>query len=559
MENELVPYQAVAGISARRVLVLAPHPDDEAFGCGGAIAAHGAEGTPVDVVVLTDGAAYGDVAERQAESRAAAKVLGSAEPSFWGIPDRQLRADDELVRRIAEHIRTSGADLIYAPSPWEIHPDHRQAAQAAVLAAQATGARIAFYEIGAPLRPNLLLDITPHLAKKQAAAACFASQQARQDYAGHVFALNRYRTYTLPPEVVAAEAYLLLDAAQLRQQLPMLLASHPVTAAMSVAAATQPLVSVLVRSIDRATLQGTLDSIAVQSYPSVEVLVIAANPGHQTLPERCGPFAMRLVPTDMPLARSQTANRALTLASGDYLLFLDDDDWLLPDHLSRLVAVLQAQPQVHAAYTGVFLADESGKPLGQVLDLPFDSVRQLAGNLTPIHAVLFRKTLVDRGLRFDEALDRYEDWDFWLQAARHTVFAHVPGASAAYRIHQSSGVHTDAGPMGAATQLIYEKWKAAWSAGQGAKLMERAWALDDVERQLAQSSQEVAKRDGQLAQMRDTLHQQAVTLEHQHHQAEHLHAAIAARDSEINALRGSTSWRVTAPLRWLMARLRPGG
>ena len=406
MESDLVPYQASLPASTRGALVVAPHADDESFGCGGAIAAHVAQGVPVHVLVLTDGSAAGEPALRQDECRAACAALGCAAPEFWGIEDRRLDAENGLAARLADKLRSLDADLLYAPSPWEVHPDHRAAALAAIGAAQARGVSLAFYEVGSPLRPNVLADITPHLAKKQSAMACYGSQQARQDYAGQITALNRYRTYSLPAAVQAAEAFTVLAPHQLAQELPRLLQAVPVAIPAAPVPPQPPLVSVLIRSIDRPTLRQALDSVALQTYPHIEVVVVAAKPEHSALPQRCGPYPLRLVPTDTPLQRSQTANRALAHAHGELLLLLDDDDWLLPSHVARLAQVLQSQPEALAAYAGVAFVDAQGRPTGQTMDLPFDGARQLAGNLTPIHSVLFRKSLVERGCRFDERLDR---------------------------------------------------------------------------------------------------------------------------------------------------------
>ena len=69
-------------------MVLAPHPDDEVFGCGGAIASHVRAGVPLHVVILTDGSRFGEASGRANESRAAAEVLGYGGPEFWSLADR---------------------------------------------------------------------------------------------------------------------------------------------------------------------------------------------------------------------------------------------------------------------------------------------------------------------------------------------------------------------------------------------------------------------------------------------------------------------------------------
>lgn len=74
-EDAIVPHKAASEIPATSVLVLAPHPDDEVFGCGGAIARHVAAKVPVKVIVATDGAykkgemGAADVEQKRARAR----------------------------------------------------------------------------------------------------------------------------------------------------------------------------------------------------------------------------------------------------------------------------------------------------------------------------------------------------------------------------------------------------------------------------------------------------------------------------------------------------------
>ena len=229
-ETELIPYHAVQTLGTGGVLVLAPHPDDEVFGCAGAIMRHVAAGDPVTVIVLTDGAGFqGDdlerqnyVAQRRQESRAAAAILGYGEPQFWEYRDRELVYGEPLVQRLRDAVLAAEARWLYAPSPYELHPDHRNLALAALEVARRLGSdlTLALYEIGAPLPPNRLLDISDVWERKRQAIACFTSQLATQAYDRHIEALNRYRTYTLPREVEAAEAYWVLEGGEVTTMPP---------------------------------------------------------------------------------------------------------------------------------------------------------------------------------------------------------------------------------------------------------------------------------------------------------------------------------------------------
>ena len=90
MEKRLTPYEAVTKIEGSRVLVLAPHPDDEVFGCSGAIMRHVIAGDLLQIVILSDGeyradteqqAAYGKL-RREESNKAAATLTWCMRPPF---------------------------------------------------------------------------------------------------------------------------------------------------------------------------------------------------------------------------------------------------------------------------------------------------------------------------------------------------------------------------------------------------------------------------------------------------------------------------------------------
>ncbi len=224
-ERELIPYEA-SRFSARRAVVLAPHADDEVFGCGGAIAALREDGAEVRVLVVSDGAGdEPDPARRKeiarvrlAESGAALSHLGGAPVEGGGFPDRGLGDRvEEIAVWIEACVSSFAPDLVLLPSPVEIHPDHRAVAEAFHAAcrgprgAALRAATLAFFEISQPIRPNFLLDATRYVEAKDRAMEAYASQLGGHDYPAFVRGLNSYRRMTLPRAVAAAEGYFVLS------------------------------------------------------------------------------------------------------------------------------------------------------------------------------------------------------------------------------------------------------------------------------------------------------------------------------------------------------------
>ena len=244
-EQELVPYEA-SRFEAKRVLVLAPHPDDEVFGCGGALANLAARGAAVDVLLVTDGAAGASddesrraiAARRAGESREALGILGGGSVHEGGFRDRGLGgARAALEDLVATWLAKTSPDLVFAPSPVETHPDHRAVAYALFAlarrpasdagAAARARATVAFFEISQPFRPNFLFDLTPVLERKRKAVRAFVSQAAERDYAGFVDGLNAYRRLTLPPGALAVEAFAVFPGSLLTRPAAVLAALLP--------------------------------------------------------------------------------------------------------------------------------------------------------------------------------------------------------------------------------------------------------------------------------------------------------------------------------------------
>lgn len=189
-----------------RVLILSPHPDDEAIGCGGTLRKHVLAGDEVRLIHLTSGelGCRGVSPEettklREKEGLAAAAILGIEQVEFWREKDGALGETDSLVSRLLELFETWQPGLIYAPHGAEAHQDHAAAAQIAKrareeLAKKGTQADLRLFEIWTPVQTiKHIENITETIETKIAAVRAYRSQCEIMSFDEAIRGLNRYR------------------------------------------------------------------------------------------------------------------------------------------------------------------------------------------------------------------------------------------------------------------------------------------------------------------------------------------------------------------------------
>ena len=457
-DNVFLPVNWESGES---LLCLAPHPDDEVLGCAGLMLLAQRQGLHIHTVIVTGGEEGMDAAEavgageagdagaagnrRLQESMRAAEILGLPAPACWNYGDRQLRHSPPLIDQIADQLQQTQARWLLLPALTEPHPDHQALALAGLAAAQQNGkTHVLLYEVGAPTQINTVVDISSVADVKWRALQAFVSQEERHPYLQHAQAMANLRAFVAGEAVTAAEGFWQISADDLAQgKLAQTLAGWSLQRqAVGLADTPQqlPLVSIIVRSMNRPTLPEAVASVAAQTYPNIEVIVVnASGSEHATPAFPAQRMALRVVQESVhdgaprPLDRSAAANLGLRCAQGEFALFLDDDDLLGVTQLESLVAALLDKKQAVAAYAGVRVEGKDGAWIRDY-DLPWNEYRLRGVNFLPIHAVMFRISLVrEHAAAFDESLPVLEDWDFWCQLAHFGPFVHVPGIAAVYR------------------------------------------------------------------------------------------------------------------------------
>jgi len=208
----------------------------------------------------------------------------------------------------------------------------------------------------------------------------------------------------------------------------------------------EPLVSILIRTCGRpAWLRQALISCANQTYRNLEVVVVEG--GGERCRKLVDEFAQRLRiryhASAEATSRARNGNIALTLARGEWLNFLDDDDVLFADHVEVVLgAALRAG--VCGAYglaweTPIRIRD---RERADFAELPpktrhaqrFDRMVLWHHNYLPIQSVVFHRRLYERHGGFDESLDQLEDWNLWTRYTLDDDFLLVEKTTSKYRV-----------------------------------------------------------------------------------------------------------------------------
>jgi LmbE family N-acetylglucosaminyl deacetylase len=188
---------ALRQIEKKRVLVVSPHPDDEALAIGGCLALHRKMGSSITIAfVAMDAPTDSGRQPRKAETNESSKLLGF-DYRFFEVPDGIVsRREDYVAEKLVELIRETNPDVIYSPFPGDHHRDHQAVAACTSVAVAQSGFRgeIWCYEVWSNLWPNCGVDISGVVEDKRSAIQCYESQlDENMPYVEAVLGLNRYR------------------------------------------------------------------------------------------------------------------------------------------------------------------------------------------------------------------------------------------------------------------------------------------------------------------------------------------------------------------------------
>lgn len=204
------------------------------------------------------------------------------------------------------------------------------------------------------------------------------------------------------------------------------------------AATVAPRVSVVMPVYNgEAYLATAIDSVLGQTQPDVELVVVddGSSDGSAAILARYGDRIRVLHQANAGVSAAR--NAGVAAARGEFLAFLDSDDWWEPDFLASMVGAM-ADPTTAIAYCGwQNVGVKEGKPF---VPPDYEGPEKLHhllrfASLWPIHGILIRRSLMPPGPPFNPTYPACEDYDLWLRIAAFHRIQRVPRVLAYYRKH----------------------------------------------------------------------------------------------------------------------------
>lgn len=221
---------------SERVLVIAPHPDDETLGCGGTLLRMLESGAVLGWLIVTSiseetGFSAHRVQSRDVEIAKVGELLGFSEVFNLSLPTRQLDAVPmaELVEQFSQVFRAFKPEHVFLPHRSDVHSDHRVVFDAGAACAKwfrfPSVRRLLSYETisetdfcldtRTPFQPNCFVDISRYLERKLEILASYESEMGAFPFPRSVQALRALAEVRgAAAGFVAAEAFQLLRERQ---------------------------------------------------------------------------------------------------------------------------------------------------------------------------------------------------------------------------------------------------------------------------------------------------------------------------------------------------------
>lgn len=235
-------------------------------------------------------------------------------------------------------------------------------------------------------------------------------------------------------------------------------------------------VSVLIPTHNRRTeLLRAIDSVMAQSRPPDQIIVVDDKSDFSVSSFLCERYgnAIRVISNEKNLGPAESRNIGARAAIGEYIAFLDSDDYWHPEKMQRQLAILEEKKDVGVVYCDQWVIGPDGNAMESFKELIDTQLWEhlLWGWTAPNPSTLiFNRSVFMRLGGFDSTLRSSEDHDLWMRMAKvHIAVAFSPERLSYFSWNSSSRITHDYQNRITGMEQFLEKWKDSIVESHGRK------------------------------------------------------------------------------------------
>ena len=217
-----------------------------------------------------------------------------------------------------------------------------------------------------------------------------------------------------------------------------------------------PLISIIIPTFNAVVfLPIAIESVLNQTYKNFEIIVIDDGSTDNTaLVVQKSNVVKYFYQENKGL--SSARNMGVQKSKGEYLVFLDADDWLEKDALQLNFSIIKNKPDIAFVSGNYYLFRAKTNSVEAVMATVNDNhfIRLLQSNYIGMHAAVMFQRWVFKEFCYDETLNACEDYDLYLSITRRYPVIHHQKFIATYYFHSSGLSHNHKLMMDSITTVI---------------------------------------------------------------------------------------------------------
>lgn len=186
-------------------------------------------------------------------------------------------------------------------------------------------------------------------------------------------------------------------------------------------------------------IRDCIESVLAQKGVEVEHIVIDACSTDETLAV-LGSYPHLQWTSEPDAGQTDAINKGFRRATGDWLMWLNADDYLLPETLAKVQAHALSQPTAEIIYGECFFVDEQKRVMRRRREGPFDlNMLLFYGCYIPSTSAFYRRSLLQSGFLLDPSFKVCMDFDYYMRLAlAGKRFSFLSEALACFRWHETN-------------------------------------------------------------------------------------------------------------------------